>query len=181
MPTGAGERRVLKGEGLVYNSAAWIPGTERILVGGHKPGQAPALYVQDIVGGAPRPVVTGVDRGVVSSDGLTVATINPPGLVTLTPVAGGSSRVVSGLPPSSELLRWEKSGRNIFARAGTVPVKILRLNTDTGRADLWRTLSPVDLSGVSAIFDIALTPDGQSYCYSYARNLSALFVVTGLK
>ena len=101
--------------------------------------------------------------------------------MTLTPLAGGSSRAVNGFPPSSELLRWEKSGRDIFARAGTLPVTILRLNTDTGRADQWRTLSPVDLSGVSTIFDIALTPDGQSYCYSYARNLSALFVVTGLK
>jgi len=181
VPTGAGERRVLKREGLVYNSAAWIPGAARVLVGGHKPGQPPALYVQDIGGGAPRPVVTGVDRGVVSSDGLTVATIDPGGLVTLTPLAGGSSRAVNGFPPSSELLRWEKSGRDIFARAGTLPVTILRLNTDTGRADQWRTLSPVDLSGVSTIFDIALTPDGQSYCYSYARNLSALFVVTGLE
>ena len=179
--TGPGEKRVLKGEGLVYTSATWIPGSTRILVGGYKPGVPPALYVQDIAGGDSRPVVTGTDRGVVSPDGSTVATIDPQGEVTLTPVAGGSSRAVHGLPPSTELLRWEKSGRKIFARAGTVPFKILRLNTETGRADLWWTLGPFDLSGVVGTAEIAIAPDGQSYCYSYIRNLSTLFVASGLK
>ena len=179
--TGPGEKRVLKGEGLVYTSATWIPGSTRILAGGYKPGVPPALYVQDIAGGDPRPVVTGTDRGVVSPDGSTVATIDPQGEVTLTPIAGGSSRAVHGLPPSTELLRWEKSGRKIFARAGTVPFKILRLNTETGRADLWRTLGPFDLSGVVGTAEIAIAPDGQSHCYSYIRNLSTLFVASGLK
>ena len=179
--TGPGERRVLNGDGLAYTRATWIPGAARILVGGHKPGSPPALYVQDIAGGAPRPVVTGVDRGIVSPDGSTIATIDPHGVVTLTPIRGGSSRAVHGLPPSSDLLRWAKSGRELFARVGIVPIQILRLDIETGRAHPWRALGPVDLSGVVGILDIALDPDGQSYRYSSLRNLSTLFVVTGLK
>jgi hypothetical protein len=95
--------------------------------------------------------------------------------------AGGPGRAVHGLPPSSDLLRWGKSGRELFARFGNVPTQIVRLHTQTGRTDVWRTLGPVDLSGVVGISDIALAPDGQSYCYSFLRSLSTLFVVTGLK
>jgi hypothetical protein len=179
--TGPGERRVLNGNGLAYTSATWIPGAARILVGGHKSGSPPALYVQDIAGGAPRPVLTGVDRGIVSPDGSTIATIDAQGVVMLTPIGGGSSRAVHKLPPSSDLLRWAKSGRELFAQVGTVSIQILRVNIDTGRADPWRTLRPVDLSGAVGALGIALDADGQSYCYSYLRNLSTLFVVTGLK
>jgi hypothetical protein len=181
LPTGPGRSRVLEADGLIYASARWFPDGARILVGGREPRQPPALYVQDVAGGALRRLVTGVDRGVVSPDGRTVATIDGRGVVTLTPVGGGPSRAVHGLPPASGLLRWAGTGRELFVRVGSLPVKILRFNIETGRADLWRTLIPADLSGVGDLFEIALTPDGQSYCYSYVRVLSALFVVDGLK
>ena len=164
--TGPGEKRVLKGEGLVYTSATWIPGSTRILVGGYKPGVPPALYVQDIAGGDPRPVVTGTDRGVVSPDGSTVATIDPQGEVTLMPVAGGSSRAVHGLPPSTELLRWEKSGRKIFARAGTVPFKILPQYRDGTRG------SPADIRPIRPVGGGRHSGD----CYSARRSIVLLFI-----
>ena len=86
-----------------------------------------------------------------------------------------------GLPPASDLVKWSDRRNELFARVGRVPVKILRLNIETGRANLWRTLTPIDPAGVGNVFEIALTPHGQSYCYSYVRNLSAVFVVDGLK
>ena len=182
--TGPGEKRVLKGEGLVYTSATWIPGSTRILVGGYKPGVPPALYVQDIASSDPRPVVTGTDRSVVSPDGSTVATIDPQGEGnTLTPVAGGSSRAVHGLPPVGlSFYDGRNPGAKIFARAGTVPFKILRLNTETRSADLWRTLGPFDLSGVVGTSGNCYNARrSDRYCYSYIRNLSTLFVASGLK
>ena len=52
----------------------------------------------------------------------------------------------------------------------------------TGERVLWKTLSPSDPVGVEELRGtVSITPDGQSYCYSYMRRLGDLFVVTGLK
>ena len=44
---------------------------------------------------------------------------------------------------------------------------------------LWKTLLPRDPDGVEGIQPIAMTPDGNSYCYSYIRSISNLFVTVG--
>jgi dipeptidyl aminopeptidase/acylaminoacyl peptidase len=183
LPTGPGQARVVRGGSLTYLSASWFPDGAHLLCGGQEPGRSPALYVQDVTGGVPRRIVDGADRGVVSPDGRTVATIGADNSVTLTPVDGGRPRVLRDLPPVTGVLRWSATGRQLFLTGALSdkPAKIFRLDIETGRADLWRTLGPLDLSGVVTSFDISLTPDGRSYCYSYIRRLSSVFVVDGLK
>jgi dipeptidyl aminopeptidase/acylaminoacyl peptidase len=183
LPTGPGQARVVRGGSLTYLSASWFPDGAHLLCGGQEPGRSPALYVQDVAGGVPRRIVDGADRGVVSPDGRTVASIAPDNSVALTPIDGGRPRVVRGLPPVTSVLRWADTGHHLFLRGALSeqPTKIFRLDLETGRADLWRTLGPTDLSGVRVSIDISLTPDGRSYCYSYIRNLSSVFVVDGLK
>jgi hypothetical protein len=52
----------------------------------------------------------------------------------------------------------------------------------TGSRVLWKTLTPSDPVGVEDMREsVVLTPDAQSYCYSYLRRLGDLFVVDGLK
>jgi serine/threonine protein kinase len=51
----------------------------------------------------------------------------------------------------------------------------------TGRKELWRELMPADASGVVDVPSVCPTPDGKSYVYSYARILSSLFLVEGVK
>lgn len=40
---------------------------------------------------------------------------------------------------------------------------------------------PADASGVVDIPNVCITPDGRSYVYSYARILSSLFLIEGVK
>jgi hypothetical protein len=181
LPTGPGQPRVLRGAGLTYHHATWFPDGAHLLVAGQEAGRAPAVYVQPVAGGPPRRLVDGADRGVVSPDGRTVATLGPAGSLTLTPVAGGPPRVVGGVPAGASLLRWTASDEELFVRLGDIPAQILRFNVETGRATPWRTVTPSDLSGGARIGAVSLTPDGRSYCYSYLRALSAVFVVDGLK
>jgi hypothetical protein len=51
-----------------------------------------------------------------------------------------------------------------------------------GGRTLWQTLTPSDPVGVEDMREtLVMTPDAQSYCYSYLRRLGGLFVVDGLK
>ena len=69
-----------------------------------------------------------------------------------------------------------------FLCSGEFGVNVFRVDVETGHSDAWRTLAPADVAGVfHPTYSLALTADGQSYCYSYGRRLSTLFVVNGLK
>jgi hypothetical protein len=56
---------------------------------------------------------------------------------------------------------------------------VYRIDIATGKYDLWKKLSPVDLSGVSAFWRAVISRDEKSYAYSFRRDLSELFVVDG--
>jgi serine/threonine protein kinase len=181
VPTGAGEARTLDGAGVTYLDAMWFPDRTRLLVTAQEPGRFPALFEQDSNGGALQKIVDGVEHGAVSPDGRLVASINSAGALVFTPLGGGLGRTVGGMPLGTSVLRWSNMDRQLFVKTnGAVPTRIFRVNAETGRAEPWRTLTPADLSGFNRIYSVALSSDGQSYCYSYLRQLSTLFVIEGL-
>jgi hypothetical protein len=51
----------------------------------------------------------------------------------------------------------------------------------TGRREFWKELGPADATGVWPPDSQYVTPDGSAYIYSFARRLSDLYVVEGLK
>jgi hypothetical protein len=114
-----------------------------------------------------------------------VASVNSAGSLVMTPVDEGArfARTIGPMPPGTSVLRWSNADSQLFLKTGgvVVPAKIFRADIETGRTEMWRTLAPSDLSGLISIYSIALSADGQSYCYSNLRNLSSLFVVEGLK
>jgi hypothetical protein len=58
---------------------------------------------------------------------------------------------------------------------------VYRVDVATGRKDLWKEIGPSDPAGVTGLGHVLLTPDGASYAYNYARTLSDLYLVEGLK
>jgi hypothetical protein len=58
---------------------------------------------------------------------------------------------------------------------------LVRRATDTfcSPSRVWKTLLPRDPDGIELIQPIVMTPDGNSYCYSYLRTISNLFVTVG--
>jgi len=81
VPTGAGEARQLTDDAINHIDARWFPDGNRILFLGNERGRGTRLFVQDIQGGAARPLTPeGVARiGQVSPDGKFVEIAELPG------------------------------------------------------------------------------------------------------
>ncbi|MGH9199846.1 MAG: hypothetical protein ACRD2A_01265, partial [Vicinamibacterales bacterium] len=102
--------------------------------------------------------------------------------ISLWPVSGGPPRPVRGSEPGDRPVGWSADGRSLWLfRRSEVPAHVFRLDIDTGRRNLWKTLVPPDVAGVYSIIEFRITPTGHSYFYSYTRLLSQLYLVRRLK
>jgi hypothetical protein len=183
-PTGAGEKRVLE-PGLIqdYESAQFFPDGKRILACGSEPGHLTRCYVQDVAGGAPRPVTPEATRGgVVSPDGQLVLAQSADGKYALYPLAGGSPRMVPGMTPQDVVIRWNEDGRSVWVFHTTqIPARVEEVALSTGRRTLIREIAPADRAGVVRIMNVASASRGKSLAYSYEKDLSTLTVIEGVK
>jgi len=62
-----------------------------------------------------------------------------------------------------------------------VPVKILRVNVETGEQTLWRELAPANRTEVNPGFVIRVGADCKSSAYSAQYGLSELWIVDGMR
>jgi WD40 repeat protein len=186
LPTGAGEPKSLKIEGLeVGQSATWLP-DGRLLIAANEPNRGVRLFVQPVEGGRPRPITpegigTAFPGFAVSPDGKFVAAIGSDHHGVLFPVDGGSSRAISGIADGEFPLRFSEDGRSIYVWKRDLPARVYHVDLETGKRELWKELMPVDPGGVERISNVVITPDAKSYAYTFSRLLSDLFVVEGLK
>ena len=190
IPTGAGATTPLpKPTGVVEaGPGRWLGDSKRIVFTGLSADGKPRGYIQEIPNGIPRAITPeGVylaARATVRDESV-LARVGPKW--ALFPIDGGNSVPVPALAPGDAPVQWSSDGRYIFtldrAVAGKpAPVEVFRVELATGSRAVWRTLSPSDPVGVEDMRPtVALTPDGQGYCYSYMRRLGDLFVVDGLK
>jgi sugar lactone lactonase YvrE len=187
-PTGTGDYRELALPGLsIEQGATWFGDSRRFLFAASEPGHAVRLFVQEIDGGKPRPVTpegisTALPGFAVSPDGKFIAAVGPEQKGAVFPVDGGEARPIPGLLPGEFPLRYTADGRSIYVwKRGDLPARISRLDLESGRREVWKDLLPADPAGVERISNVLVTPDGKGYAYCYARLLSDLFVVEGLK
>lgn len=138
-------------------------------------------------GGAARPVSPeGVQlipyTNLISPDGKLVPATGPDRTVLLFPLAGGEPRRIPGLAPDEVPCGWDAAGRFLYVyRPGELPARISRLDVETGARQPWMELMPGDPTGITFIRAPHFTRDGGSYAYSYARTLSKLYLVKGLR
>ena len=188
LPTGTGDPRELALPGLSAEQAAgWFADSRRILYAASEPGHGVRLYVQEIDGGKPQPITpegisTALPGFAVSPDGKFVAAVGPEQKGAIFPVKGGEARPLSGLLPGEFPLRYSPDGRALYVwKRGDLPARISKIDLETGKRDVWKDLLPADPAGVERISNVLVTPDAKGYAYCYARLLSDLFVVEGLK
>ncbi len=187
LPVGAGEPRPLATEAFDVNWANWFPDGRRILVSGGEAGHGARLYVQNVDGGALRAISPeGVHlvpyANLISPDGQWIPAIGPDGAVWLFPAEAGSPRRIPGLAPDELPCGWNSDGRVLFVyKPGDLPAHVDRLDVETGARTPWKELMPSDPTGVGFIRAPHFTHDGESYAYSYARILSRLYLVKGLR
>jgi eukaryotic-like serine/threonine-protein kinase len=182
LPTGAGESRVLQTPGMTYRAAVWIPGTQRLVFMGEAAGRHSRIYLQDVAGGAPRPLTPeGYGMGPVSPDGKFVVVGGPDRRLVLYPIEGGEPRAIRGLEPGEDVVRFDTTGHTVLVAKGDLPLEISRVDLENGSRERIGEINLSDRTGAGGLFNLVLTPDGKTYVYTVQRRLSTLYVVTGLK
>ena len=184
VPTGTGEARTVMFPGLSINFARWHPDGRRLLMAAAEAGHLNRLYVIDQERGAPKPI-TGEEPGIqgaVSPDGTRVAVASQSGPGRIVPIEGGEARPLPGVVAGDFILGWTDDARGLFViRPKGLPARIERVDLATGQRTLWKEVLPVDRAGLVDVGYFYLSADGRSYVYSYRRNLSTLYVGTGLR
>ena len=189
IPSRAGEARSIRFADLPeIQWASFFPGGRRVVVAGSRPGGSLELYAGDVTGGRLGPVSRG---GVVlnsfqgfpvSADGKWVAACRSDGKLTVFPSSGGEGRPIPGIEEGTVAAGWSSSGRSLFVyRIDEIPARIFEVDPATGEKKLWKEIAPADRAGIHGLPQIAVTPDGRTYAYSYARFLDDLYLVDGLR
>lgn len=118
----------------------------------------------------------------VSPDGRSAAALGSGERVLLCPTGGGEAAPVAELEPGSRPIRFSSDGCVLFcARSGMDQGAILALDLVTRKLTVTDGLRPGDPAGILTVWPGDVTPDGRHYIYTYARILSDLFLVEGLK
>ncbi len=183
-PTGVGEMKQLKSDGLNHSAAAFLPDGKQIVFDGAEPGHGLRLYAESLDDGHARAFsVEGVGSSVVlSPNGEFVAAFGPDRKIYLFPVAGGEAKPVPGALPGETATGWSADSQSLYViQRGQVPAQVFRVDLATGKRTLWKSLEPADAAGIDTIGRVLLSADAKSYVYSYVRTLSDLYLVEGLK
>jgi serine/threonine protein kinase/WD40 repeat protein len=184
VPKGAGEVRTIPAHNIIkYRGAHWFRDGRRIVFVGQEARHGLRSYIQNLDGSAPKPLTPENFQALsISPKGDFAAAIGPDQAISLWPIAGGPSRIVSGPQPGERPVAWSEDGQSLWLfRRGEVPAHVYRLDIASGRRELWKTLIPSDSAGVYSILYFQVTPDGRAYAYSYMRLLSQLYLAKGLK
>ncbi len=187
VPTGVGESRKLKAEGIsnYLRAASWFPDSRHIAFVGAAAGHKLRTYSLDVAGGGPpRPLTPeGITGTLLSPDGRLLAASGTDGKYALYPVEGGEPAPVLGLKDGDVPIQWTADGRTLYIEEkGAWPRRIFRVDLATGRRELWKEVTPSDRAGLSDRRPrLRITPDGKAYAYGVAYTLSQLYLVRGLK
>ncbi len=180
LPTGAGEVQTLPTDGIEEFGlgASWLPDGNKIVFIGREHGHALRTYVQDIKGGAPKPVTPEAVTGtLVSPDGMFLIAADADNKNLFYPLAGGPPHPIPGLKPEDKIIRLSGDGHFLYVLENTdVPIRISRLNLANGQRELWKELNPADPAGIREFKTVLLTPDGKYYVYGLTRSVTSLYL-----
>ena len=187
LPTGTGTSRPLPAGGLIdFYWANWFPDSRRLLVVGSGADAIPRSYIQDIETGKLEPFAEqGMLAALVSPDGNRILVGDPLGPYQMWPLDGGKPVAIETLGPEDRPIQWSANGRFLYLRGPDEPVlRIYRYDLTTGRRQFWKELAPRDPAGVIGVAtgrgELAITPDGTAFVFTYWTGLRNLFLAEGL-
>jgi eukaryotic-like serine/threonine-protein kinase len=186
MPTGAGENRPLPAEGLTdFYWARWFSDGRRILVVASDADAIPRSYIQDFETGKLEPIgEKGMLAVLPSPKGRRILFSDPLGSYLLYPLDGGKPLPIEGVTSEDWPIQWSPDERFLYLRRAEGGVlKIYRYNLANGARQLWKTLTPSDPAGIIGVAsgrgELAMTPDGRGYVFTYWKAIRSLFLATG--
>ena len=181
LPTGPGESRFLKIDGVHFESLAWFPDSKRIVFTGNESGRPVRTWTYDLDSEKATPLTAeGTRGGPVSPDGRWFVVADPHRL-SLAPVGSGARRTITVLTNGQAVMRWSTDGRYLFLQQPEgETIKISRLDVASGRKEPWQTLK-VPEPGAEFIGALALSADGKACAFTFQHDLANLYLVRGLK
>jgi eukaryotic-like serine/threonine-protein kinase len=189
VPTGAGQGKMLDLGAIAHlDAVAWFPDGRRLLIAGSEVNRQSRLWTQELADASLRPVsaegfrIPDYSRP-ISPDGTRATVIDAHGRIWIHPLNGaGTPQAVTALQPDDLPICWDKEGKSFYVyRHGELPAVIYRLYPADGRKERVATLAPADVAGVRRLSSLQTTPDARLFVYSYAQNLSDLYLVTNVR
>jgi WD40 repeat protein len=188
LPTGMGEPRELKLNGMFDAGAAWMPDSRRAVLGGVVGKEGFRLHVVDTLDETTKPLTPegiwngGTREFAVSPDGRFVAGMSADDTVVLYAADGSSATPIPSAEKGEVPIQWSADGTALYVyRPTALPARVFRITLATGVREPWREFMPADPAGVYKISPLLITPDGSGYAYTAMRTLSDLYAVEGLR
>jgi serine/threonine protein kinase/Tol biopolymer transport system component len=182
VPVRIGATKRVPLHGIIPLWWVWTADGTRIIAWGHRGEESNRQFAIDLNGGPPHAITP---EGAnfffaVSPDNSTLAAADAKEGVLLYPMAGGGEppHVLGGSLAGDKPVQWSADGTAVFvAQASRSQSTIFRIDVTNGARKEWLALEPDDPAGIMDMFPVVLTPDGESYAYSYRRFLSDLYIV----
>jgi eukaryotic-like serine/threonine-protein kinase len=187
LPTGAGQSITIPFPGGAFDvlGARWFADSKRFLASARKSGEASRWQIYDLQTHQFTPVAPPGALGftpLVSPDQKSILAGTPEGGFAFYPVQGGEPKPVLGIQAGDAPIQWASDNRGVFvASSRQLPARVSIVDLKTGERKLWKEITPLDASGITGTVGVLITPDGQSYAYTYRRVLSDLYLVPGLQ
>jgi hypothetical protein len=132
-------------------------------------------------GGAARAVTPeGVDEVLLSPDGRSIAGVVRGKGVWLFPIAPRDGSPLAGTTKGDLPVAWESSSRALFVWDREIPLRVFRVDLETGRRTLALEVSPRDPNGV-LYGHVRFTPDLAHFLFRFRRHTSYLALMTDAK
>jgi eukaryotic-like serine/threonine-protein kinase len=197
LPTGVGETKTITASNFRYRDAAWAGDGHRLVVRASQSDRPLRFWVQDIRGGSPRPLTPeGIPGVFVTVNRIDyVCARDPAGAALLFPIDGGKPMPLNGIKPADDVIGGSPESEVVYVSsdASAIPqqisqeiLRVLKMNVEkvnivTGRRQTFVTVSPSDSAGIVGLDRPLFTSDGKQYVFNQYRDLSVLYLVTGLK
>jgi dipeptidyl aminopeptidase/acylaminoacyl peptidase len=188
-PIGPGEvQPIIRGpierySGNFQNLAQWLPDGRTLLLCGIDAAKIARCYEQAVPAGTPRPVTpAGVIDAWLAPDARTLLARQAAGGFQVLSIGGATPAPARGLTRDDVPIAWASDSRAVVVDAGSsIPARIVRVDPATGIRTLITTLAPPDRAGLVGVVPSQWIDDGRGYVYTYFRDLSQLFVASGVR
>jgi eukaryotic-like serine/threonine-protein kinase len=183
LPTGVGETKTVTAANFRYRDAVWASDGRRLVVRASESDRPPRFWVQDMLGGSPHAVtpegISGVFVTVNHSDYICV---RDTGAVRLYSIDGGPAKPLIGVMEADQVIGGSEEAKVIYLSpdASAIPLQTMKVNVATGRRQHFVTVSPVDAAGIVRLGRPHFSRDAKQYVYNQYRELSILYLATGL-
>ncbi|HYJ33665.1 MAG TPA: protein kinase [Candidatus Binatia bacterium] len=179
-PTGAGEPRELKaGEKELTVYARFNRGGDSLTLATLLPGQDRRNhYFQSLAGGELRKLTTDLPPVLfgVSRDGNRLLCRKGQRLF-MVPRQGGPWRELASLGPEENPYHWSADEQSVMVCKRGIPLRVERMNLETGRRTLFAEISPPNLTGLESVFLTDISADDRSYAYDANWRRSTMYAI----